>query len=116
MKYQLLVLILLLQGCSTTWTQLAGHNAIDENNYNQHCDPVDGMSPIYSGTKLNSMCIYDNVDGVAFFCIIDFPLSLVADTAILPYTIFTNLSGIGYCSELPPNKNRQSDAKNARLL
>ena len=100
-KSILLVSILLLQGCSTAWTQLAGHDAIDKNVYNLYCDSIDGISPIYSGTQFNSMCIYDNVENVAFFCIIDFPLSLVADTAILPYTIFTSFTGIGYCSESP---------------
>lgn len=96
-----IIIVMLLQGCSTTWTQMGGHNKIDDGNYRSLCHPEKGLSPIYSGTKFNSLCIYENWDNVLLFCVIDIPLSLVADTAILPYTVFSELSGIGYCSEPP---------------
>lgn len=84
-------------------TQYAGHKG-DEG----MCDPVDGFTSIYSGTKFNSECITGNYENVAFFCLVDFPLSLVFDTVILPYTIYTKTSGNGYCPESEPNNHWQA--------
>lgn len=54
--------------------------------------------PQYSGTQLNAYCLWNNVDNVALFCLIDLPMSLAVDTVILPYTLFSELTDIGYCN------------------
>jgi len=100
-----ILLCVLLQACSTTWTQLGGHDLIDDRNYQSTCDPEKGISAIYSGTQLNAYCLWNNVDNVALFCLIDLPMSLALDTVMLPYTLFSELTDIGYCniSNLEPS-------------
>lgn len=95
------IIFVFLSGCSTVMTQYSGHKG-DE----WVCDPEDGFTSIYSGTKFNAKCISGNYDNVAFFCIVDFPLSLVVDTFILPYTIYTETSGAGFCQDSVHKNNR----------
>ena len=98
------VAITLTSGCSTIVTQVDGHK--DDIFM---CHPVKGVSTIYSGTQFNANCIYENHDNIAFFCLIDFPLSLITDTAILPYTIYLELADSGYCIGNKPNNAVKRD-------
>ena len=88
------IAITLLSGCSTIVTQVDGHK---DDIFVCHAEK--GVSTIYSGTQFNAKCLYENHDNVAFFCLIDFPLSLISDTVILPYTIYSELTDSGYCTD-----------------
>ncbi|MDH5732065.1 MAG: YceK/YidQ family lipoprotein [Gammaproteobacteria bacterium] len=64
------------------------------------------MPRIYSGTIFDSRCIYHpdkaGANNMELFCLIDLPLSILLDTLILPYTIYTQIRYGSYgieCSE-----------------
>ena len=80
-----------LSGCASIYTQVAGHL-----NDPEICESDKGVSQIYSGTRFDLEGL--NYDNVAFFCLIDLPMSVVVDTALLPYSIVSTLLEFGYCS------------------
>ena len=88
----LILLLVNISGCATIISQSDGH---DDDVI--MCHPEQGFSAIYSGTKLDTYCLYIGADNAAFFCLLDLPLSLVADTLILPYTIYSEVTGTRYC-------------------
>lgn len=98
MNYFVLFACLAFGGCSTIYTQVAGHDGQAD-----ICDPHTGFSSLYSGTQLNVYCLSDNAENLAFFCLVDLPLSLVADTVILPYTLYTYSTGTRYCPRPDPD-------------
>ena len=82
-------------------TQYSGHNDDVE-----MCNTENGISTIYSGTKFNSKCLYEIYDNLAFFCLIDLPLSIITDTVILPYTIYSEVADSGYCENITSIDNK----------
>lgn len=101
----LFLLLIHISGCATIISQSDGHD-----NDALMCDPEQGFSTIYSGTKLDAHCLYINADNAALFCFLDLPLSLVADTIILPYTIYSEVTDTGYCEEEEPRKSPKRDS------
>ena len=76
----------------TQYTGHKGDNVTCEDDYT-------GSGPIYSGTKFNSNCLCEGGGNFALYCLIDFPLSLVVDTILLPYTVYSEITDTGYCEK-----------------
>ncbi len=55
-------------------------------------DCTEATSRLYGGLKLDYWCVTEIRSDVIIFCLVDMPLSLAADTAILPYTAFMQLN------------------------
>jgi uncharacterized protein YceK len=70
-----------LEGCGTIVTTLIAPNM------EPHNSEMDDLLWVYSGTKFSYSCTMSPPNNVNFFCAIDLPLSLVADTLILPVTM-----------------------------
>ncbi len=87
MRFISLLIVLLLSGCGTILTN------IDLNKPKAERDPVVRQidSRVYSGTRFDFLAnAPDPGSGgniIGLFFLIDIPLSLIADTLILPYTL-----------------------------
>lgn len=89
-------------GCSTIITRLTGPGW-------QSPDPP--LPRIYSGTVFDFRCFLrpemHDTQGLGGFCLVDVPFSLIADTVILPLSIYDQIKYGSYAASKP------SDAKQA---
>jgi len=85
----LAVSMILADGCSTIYTQ-SSHMS------NRDCDYCSYTPQIYSGTATN-ICGLRSENLLILVNIIDLPLSFVADTLILPYTVYKQYSEGSLC-------------------
>jgi uncharacterized protein YceK len=86
-----------LTGCATAFTL---STAEKETRCNSDCN----VPHVYSGTAMDICGL--TADNLALFALLDLPLSLVADTVVLPYTIYAqnkyrNISVKGSCTTRP---------------
>lgn len=88
MKKMLLipVSVLSLTGCASLYTQ--SHDAYDEAGVG--CTDSKTIPNVYSGTVFDLYCL--PAENVAFFCLVDLPMSLAVDTLVLPYSIYRQAS------------------------
>lgn len=96
-KYFSLPALIFLSGCSTVATISGGFNP-----EKFHCDPDYSIPRIYSGTANDIRFLRGNYTDKGFI-FWDLPFSLVADTAVLPYTIFTQTKYGNLCSKQTMN-------------
>ncbi len=92
-------LLLACMGCSTIITRLTGPD----------WRPPDPPLPrIYSGTLFNFQCLFKpamrDTQGLGVLCLVDVPFSLVADTVMLPFSIYGQIRYGDYASEKPAPK------------
>lgn len=95
MRYALVFLLALYcSACSTTFTQLSkGYEG------NKSCPDDFTIPNVFSGTVFNAHCL--TADNLGFLCFVDLPLSIVADTLIVPYTVYKQTRyGHWYSKEL----------------
>jgi len=85
------MVLLLISGCATVVTQ--GKLAEE-----YVCDDCSNVPQIYSGTVVN-VCALRPENLAILVTIVDLPLSFIADTLILPYTIYRQYSEGWICSE-----------------
>jgi len=97
MLFRVLTIVLFLScitGCGTIASLSLEEDAIDQNAYST-------LPRIYSGTVLDSRCIYHphekSPNNLEAFCLIDLPISLVLDTVFLPYTAMMQIKYGSYC-------------------
>ncbi len=76
---------------------------------------------VYSGVFADAYCVRNGFD-VLLLCIIDAPLSLVADTLVLPYKGYQQVKYGNYAPRLVPEmhrehlRQRERDERDARRL
>lgn len=91
-------------GCSTIITRLTGPG----------WQPPDPPLPrIYSGTIFDFRCFLrpemHDTQGLGGFCLIDVPFSLIADTVILPFTIYDQIKYGSYAASKPADDKQAND-------
>ncbi len=93
MRSVLLILIVLLTGCSTVATISAGTDPIKF-----ECDEKYTITRVYSGISNDIRFLRGEYSdkGVVIW---DIPFSLVADTVVLPYTIYTQARYGNLCNK-----------------
>lgn len=93
MRYLVLLALLALSGCSTMATISGG---VSPEKFD--CDPNYSIPRIYSGIANDVRFLRGKYTdkGLVFW---DFPFSLVADTAVLPYTIYGQLKHGNLCTK-----------------
>ena len=116
MKLLIIMICLLLGGCSTIATVAGGTK-----DSGFQCDPEFTITRIYSGTSNDFRFIAGNYQdkGLVF---LDLPFSLVTDTMLLPYTIYAQARYGNLCnkrdsstaSQAYPNKEDAPDRKAVR--
>ncbi len=109
-KYRIRVLaictLILCAGCGTIVTRLAGPD----------WKPPDHPLPrIYSGTLFDIRCLLQpgmyNTQGLGGLCLVDVPFSLIADTVILPFTIYDQIKYGSYATGKPVVEKQPADKK-----
>ncbi len=95
-------LLITSASCSTIITRLAGPN----------WKPPDKPLPqVYSGTLFDLRCVFTpsmhDTEGLGPLCFIDVPFSLIADTVILPLTIFDQIKYGSYGTFQPAEKEKE---------
>jgi uncharacterized protein YceK len=75
------IVIISLSGCASIYTQSTDYYAKDL----QDCSGYTTIPNVYSGVIFDLYCL--PAENAGFFCLIDLPLSVAADTLMLPYTI-----------------------------
>ncbi len=107
-SFHLLVVFVLIAslGCSTIITRLTGPS----------WRPPDKPLPqIYSGTLFNFRCMFQSekydTQGLGGFCLIDVPFSLIADTIILPLTIYDQIKYGSYGTFKPADEKMPDEIK-----
>lgn len=93
MRYLLLLVLLALSGCSTMATISGG---VSPEKFD--CDPNYSIPRIYSGITNDVRFLRGNYADKGFI-FWDMPFSLVADTAALPYTIYTQTKYGNLCTK-----------------
>ena len=101
MNKLLMIICLLLPGCSTVATLAVGSG--DEQ---FHCDDQIAITRIYSGVSNDLRFLRGHYQdkGLIFH---DLPFSLVADTVVLPYTICTQIKYGNICDKDVKTLNQQ---------
>ncbi len=89
-------------GCGTIITRFVSPN---------WSPPDPKLSRIYSGTQFDFRCFLKptmhETQGIGGFCLVDVPFSIIADTVILPLTIYEQIKYGSYATEKPVDSNEQ---------
>jgi len=90
-------------GCGTIITRFVSPN----------WGPPDPTLPrIYSGTVFDFRCLLrtemHETQGIGGFCLVDVPFSIIADTVILPLTIYEQLQYGSYAAGKPTEGKKQA--------
>jgi len=76
--------------------------------YESHDSPK-SFPRIYSGTIGDGYCVTHDPSGqIGFFCLLDLPLSLAADTVVLPYTAYQQVHYGNYHPRCIPKEREES--------
>ncbi len=94
----------LLRGCGTLITRFVAPN---------WSPPDPKLSRIYSGTQFDFRCflrpeMYET-QGIGGFCLVDVPFSIIADTVILPLTIYEQIKYGSYAAGKPAEDNKKTE-------
>jgi len=92
-----LALLVLNSGCSTIYT----HNFSQENN---DCSTCSTLPWVYSGVMYD-LC-YTKYPEAGLIIFLDAPFSFVADTVVLPYTIYKQYSEGSICKDRKFNNSK----------
>ncbi len=91
-------------GCGTLITRFVSPN---------WSPPDPKLSRIYSGTQFDFRCFLrpemHQTQGIGGFCLVDVPFSIIADTVILPLTIYEQLKYGSYASGKPAEENKKAE-------
>jgi uncharacterized protein YceK len=75
--------------------------------------PEPALPRIYSGTLFDFRCFLHpdmhSTQGIGGFCLVDVPFSIVADTIILPLTIYEQVKYGSYAAGKPTDGNKQPE-------
>lgn len=98
--FVLSLIFLQVSGCSTVATLSGAHNQQKgvSSEYAFRCDPNYTIPRVYSGVANDLRYLrgeYPNKGVVVF----DLPFSFIADTIVLPYTIFTQINHGNLCDK-----------------
>ena len=96
----LAIVLFIPQGCATIYTQ--NYSKKD----NDICEICMDVSRIYSGTAYD-LCYIANGSPMMLYSIIDMPFSFVADTILLPFTVYQQHDRGSICTE--PNINNTEE-------
>ena len=81
-------------GCGTIMTRYVSPN---------WTPPEPRLSRIYSGTVFDFRCFFHpemhDTEGIGGFCLVDVPFSIIADTVILPLTIYEQIKYGSYSTK-----------------
>ncbi len=95
-------------GCGTLITRFVGPN---------WSPPDPKLSRIYSGIQFDFRCFLrpemHETQGIGGFCLIDVPFSIIADTVILPLTIYEQIKYGSYAAGKPADGEKQSEKTTA---
>ena len=87
------VIVLSCIGCGTLITRYVSPN---------WTPPAPALPRIYSGTLFDLRCFFrpamHETQGIGGFCLVDLPFSIVADTVILPLTIYEQVKYGSYAA------------------
>ena len=88
-------------GCGTIITRYAGPN---------WTPPEPPLPRIYSGTVFDFRCLLypkmHDTQGIGGFCLVDVPFSILADTVILPLTVYEQVKYGSYAAGKPTDGNK----------
>jgi len=91
-------------GCGTIITRYVSPN---------WTPPAPPLPRIYSGTMFDFRCFLrpemHDTQGIGGFCLVDTPFSLIADTLILPLTIYEQIKYGSYGTGKPAVGNKQPE-------
>ncbi len=95
-------------GCGTLITRFVAPN---------WSPPDPKLSRIYSGTQFDFRCFLrpemHETQGIGGFCLVDVPFSIIADTVILPLTIYEQLKYGSYASVKPAEDTKKPETTSA---
>ncbi len=110
----LAVLLTVSASCSTIVTKFTGPN---------WKPPDEPLPQIYSGTLFDFRCMFQSekydTEGLGPFCFIDIPFSLIADTVVLPFSIYGQIKYGSYGTFAPVEEKKEekkSDAKKSEVI
>jgi uncharacterized protein YceK len=90
-------------GCGTVITRTVGPN---------WAPPDPPLSRVYSGVLFDLKCFWRpeayETENISGFCVFDLPLSLVADTVILPLTIYEQVKYGSYSAPRPDGQDART--------
>lgn len=75
----------MVTACATAYTQLTDPYDTDLAN----CPDLHTIANVYSGTLLDLACI--PAENAGFFCLVDLPMSLMADSMVLPLSVYRQI-------------------------
>ncbi len=91
-------------GCGTIITRYVSPN---------WTPPAPKLSRIYSGTQFDFRCFLSpsmhDTQGIGGFCLVDVPFSIIADTVILPLTIYEQVKYGSYATEKPADSSKPEE-------
>jgi uncharacterized protein YceK len=91
-------------GCGTLITRYVSPN---------WTPPAPSLARIYSGTMFDFRCFLrpemHATQGIGGFCLADVPFSIVADTVILPFTIYEQIRYGSYAAGIPAVADKQPE-------
>ncbi len=91
-------------GCGTLMTRFVAPN---------WSPPDPKLSRIYSGTQFDFRCFLKpsmhETQGIGGFCLVDVPFSIIADTVILPLTIYEQIKYGSYASGKAAEVNKKAE-------
>ncbi len=91
-------------GCGTIITRSVGPN---------WTPPEQALPRIFSGTLFDFACFLHpemhDTQGIGGFCLVDVPFSIVADTVILPLTIYEQVRYGSYAAAKPVGGNKRQE-------
>jgi uncharacterized protein YceK len=90
-------------GCATIFS--LSPDRIEGDMY-ESWDSPKSFPRIYSGTIGDGYCVtHDRSGQIGFFCLLDLPLSLAADTIVLPYTAYQQIRQGNYHARCIPKEH-----------
>jgi uncharacterized protein YceK len=102
----LLCVGLLAEGCATIFS--LSPDRVEGELYESHDSPK-SFPRVYSGTLGDGYCVtHDQSGQIGFFCLLDLPLSLAADTVLLPYTAYQQIHHGNYHARCIPKEHEET--------
>ncbi len=104
MSLVLPIFVLTCFGCGTIITRYVSPN---------WTPPAPKLSRIYSGTQFDFRCFLSpamhDTQGIGGFCFVDVPFSIIADTVILPLTIYEQVKYGSYATGKTAEENKKAE-------